>query len=243
VARSPNGTSDQRSGGVSTRRAASAELDGGLERTSSSSSGRPAKVRRLGRGLEQRGAIGRRRGRELRVEPFEQRGEIAAAERQRAQSIGTTPASASSLQRSRQRAREPRRAGHRREVRARRRAGFERRPRRDRLGSDPRHRDGAARRQHRRREVRRELGEAEAVQADAPRRALRDSRAKSSAAPRDADDHRPAPPCVEQPACAARAGARLRTIRRCEGRDERMASRCTCPGRRAGLPFPSALRG
>ena len=43
------------------------------------------RTRGFGRRLEERGAIGRRRGRELRVEPFEQRGEIGAAERQRAQ--------------------------------------------------------------------------------------------------------------------------------------------------------------
>ena len=127
------------------------------------------------RGLEKRRAIRRRRSIELRIEPFEQRREIGASERQPAQGVRANPGERQLIQRSRQRTRKPRRRRHRREVLEFAVVpGLERRSRRDRLGSDPRHRHCPARRQHRCSDVRRQLREAESVQADRPAPGLRD---------------------------------------------------------------------
>ena len=76
----------QRRAGVLDQAARQGELDGGLHGDVEEQQRQAGeRIRGLGRRLEERGAIGCRRGRELRVEAFEQRGEIGAAERQRAQ--------------------------------------------------------------------------------------------------------------------------------------------------------------
>ena len=195
----------KRLAGVLDQAARQAELDGGLYGDVEEQQREAGeRIRGLGRRLEERGAIGCRRGRELRVEAFEQRGEIRAAERQRAQLTWSDARQRELVEGSGQRAREARRCGHGREVRQL--AGvrrFERRPRGDRLGPDPSDGNGAARRQDRRREVCRELGEAEAMKTQRPAAPLRDQPGEVvGGAARCADNHRPAPAVrVEPLAC------------------------------------------
>ena len=77
------GHQHERRVGVVDQRSGEGELDRRLERDVEQQQRLPRKVAAASRGgLEQRRAIGRRRGGELRVEPLEQRREIGAAERQ-----------------------------------------------------------------------------------------------------------------------------------------------------------------
>ena len=113
MARSPNGTSDS-AGRRLDQAPRQVELDRRLDRHVEQQQRQPAKaLGRFRRGLEQRRAIGRRRGRELLLESLEQRGEIGAAERQRAERIGADAGQRQLVQRPRQRARKAGRAGDR----------------------------------------------------------------------------------------------------------------------------------
>ena len=191
--------------GVLDQAARQGELDGGLEGDVEEQQGEAGeRTRGFRRSREERGAIGRRRGRELRVEPFEQRGEIGAAERQRAQLIWPDAGQRELVERPRQRAWEARRRGNGREIGQL--AGvrrFERGPRGHCFGPDPRDGNSAARRQDGRCEVRRELGKAEAMQAEGTAARSRDRPGEVvRGAARRADNHCPAPAMrVEPLAC------------------------------------------
>ena len=124
-------------------------------------------ARRFPGGLEERGSIGRRRRLELLLEPFEQPGEVRTAERQTVEGRPAHAGEHQLMQRARQRAGEAGCSRDRREVlEAIVARCLERGPRRDRLAADERDRGNAASREHRRRQPRRELGDAEAVETD-----------------------------------------------------------------------------
>jgi len=142
------------------------KLDRGVERhveQDERALARPCHGRRGG--CHQRGAIDRRRGRELFVEPLEERGQVRSAERQRGQRRRGDPREPQLVQRARQRPREARRSRHRKKVVERTVArGLEGRARGDGFRRQVCGRSRPLGRQDRSRQTRGKLREAEAVQ-------------------------------------------------------------------------------
>ena len=226
---------DQHVGRAGDQRAHECELDGRIERHVEQDDRRVlggSRIERGGRGLEQRGAVDGRRGRELFLEAVQQLCEIAAAERQRHEAVGRDVRETDLLQRARERTRKAGHRGDRTEIRQRVIPGrVERRPGRDRLRREVRGGGELPVGEHGRSQPRSQLREAESVQPDRGAGADGDvTREIVGGTARRRDDQHVALPRVrvDEP-------ARLGQAQSCGGRFDQ-ADHAVPPGRRAGSP-------